>query len=577
MVSGSGPHYISSGNVGIGTTAPRTNLDVSGQILATGVLRVEGYTTPPSGAGVELGYTGGNAYVTGYNRTSSSYTPLILRGDDLILQEGGTEVMRIASGNVGIGTTSPDRKLRVEGTGYFYSGGELVDLLSRSDSTLDIIQASGSTKRGLSIHTYGTGNLMELWYNDGTSWYNRFTVQKGGNVGIGTTGPTAKLDVRASASPGARFFDSGGNLVLELDESTSPIYWEQYLSSQFVLGQFFNTTVDTSKDQILLKEKENGTFYSTGTYISAVRDTGGVAQFDTFRAMTILPPSTKIIAFIEVSDDNFATIKDSKTIELKGDFETFSLESLAFAKYVRVKFDFSTDDPSTTPRLASFEVWYYLDTETENSNFFGKMADFNSSPLAMVETSGISPNYIPKMLDNHIITQSAIYERENGVNVAANLNVHGEFCLNQTCINQGQLEKILSTLNLDEKLLEGKEVDIKSQSIIQLVKTSIKEILSSLTGRIEAAGEWIFEKIFVKIAVIEKVELKSGMTIYDKKTGEPYCVEVENGNLILEKGKCGEEEVILRENSSSETKENSEEGSVGGETINENQTQGSGI
>lgn len=67
-------------NVGIGTTAPRKKLDVSGPILSTDYMRVEGYNTPPTGEGLELGYTAAIGYVTSFKRTDSTWKPLSLRG-----------------------------------------------------------------------------------------------------------------------------------------------------------------------------------------------------------------------------------------------------------------------------------------------------------------------------------------------------------------------------------------------------------------------------------------------------------------------------------------------------------------
>ena len=115
----------------------------------------------------------------------------------LSLRTNNTDRIYITNtGNVGIGTTSPDRTLKVQGTGYFVNAGEIIDLHSRSDSTLDIIQASESTKRALSIHSFGTGQLMEVFYFDGANWLNRFTITKSGNVGIGTSNPIHRLHVR---------------------------------------------------------------------------------------------------------------------------------------------------------------------------------------------------------------------------------------------------------------------------------------------------------------------------------------------------------------------------------------------
>jgi len=70
-----------------------------------------------------------------------------------------------------------------------------------------------------------------------------------------------------------------------------------------------------------------------------------------------LPASTKISAQVQVSDDDFSTIKDSIILELVDDTYTYDISSLSNAKSVRVKFDFQTGDTSITPELIHFEVW----------------------------------------------------------------------------------------------------------------------------------------------------------------------------------------------------------------------------
>ncbi|MEK7505608.1 MAG: hypothetical protein AAB597_01790, partial [Patescibacteria group bacterium] len=104
----------SSGNVGIGTTTPASKLDVSG-----GMMRVMGYAvpSPATGAGAEIFYTGGEAYFHGYNRDTGAYLPIDLVGSTVALKYGAsTGLFLNASGNVGIGTTSPYRRLSVKDT-----------------------------------------------------------------------------------------------------------------------------------------------------------------------------------------------------------------------------------------------------------------------------------------------------------------------------------------------------------------------------------------------------------------------------------------------------------------------------
>jgi hypothetical protein len=115
--------------------------------------------------------------------------------------------------------------------------------------------------------------------------------------------------------------------------------------------------------------------------------------------------------------------------------------------------------------------------------------------------------------------------------------------------------------NNSEPVLSDTDFDLSN--IVQ----SIKGALTSLTGDISAAGQWVFEKIFVKNAEIENLEIKNGISIYDKNTGEFYCVGIENGSLVSKKGKCTEEQLSPITNPNEGTSQNGTELSTSTEEI----------
>ncbi len=103
---------VQSGNVGIGTTNPATKLDTTGTVRSTNI------TTPTGGVGLEMYYSpgSGKGAIFPYDRTNSAYKPLQVGGSTLELFTNGATAMTIdSSGNVGIGTASPSRKLDVNG------------------------------------------------------------------------------------------------------------------------------------------------------------------------------------------------------------------------------------------------------------------------------------------------------------------------------------------------------------------------------------------------------------------------------------------------------------------------------
>jgi hypothetical protein len=93
-------------------------------------------------------------------------------------------------GRVGIGTTSPNSKLTIQG-----GADESADLFNVNNANGNVIgriyQAGGND--GVLQVLNNAGNVRIQLYSHGDSWL------AGGNVGIGTNGPTVKLDVNTIA------------------------------------------------------------------------------------------------------------------------------------------------------------------------------------------------------------------------------------------------------------------------------------------------------------------------------------------------------------------------------------------
>ena len=171
----------SAGNVGIGTASPAYKLDVSGQMRSFG--------TPSSYAQLQslVQYTGAAGPVAlGQGSDATGYL-INIANASLAFGANNTEVMRIAGGNVGIGTTTPGAKLTVTGTS---------ELLRLGDATpfLSFYNAAQSTRFGYIQHT-GTAlalvneqaGQMEFYTNAA----ERMRITSAGVVAIGTSSPSA--------------------------------------------------------------------------------------------------------------------------------------------------------------------------------------------------------------------------------------------------------------------------------------------------------------------------------------------------------------------------------------------------
>ena len=119
--------------------------------------------------------------------------------------EGTDSALAISSTAVGIGTTNPDAKLHIN---------------SATDTTLPALGSSGGSFVDTTAENRGlvAGNLlggeyyMQVQRVDGTGTaYDLLLQPNGGNIGIGTTSPTAPLDIEKDVSG----LDVDGHIVIQ--------------------------------------------------------------------------------------------------------------------------------------------------------------------------------------------------------------------------------------------------------------------------------------------------------------------------------------------------------------------------
>jgi hypothetical protein len=201
------------GNVGIGTTSPGEKLDVSGNIKTTGSI-----TGNSLSVGIPLVSESGTAQIrTGSTANidlsghvqlkeyADSNVAFLQARDDRLNRNIGLQIrtqkqdlsgtrilvdaLRIApSGNVGIGTTSPSRKLEI-----------LNDVAGLSFEVDAGSPHSGAIRfgdnTGWKLHFGRSRESADGAKNAGTQGL-LMTVQDNGNVGIGTRSPNAKLTIQ---------------------------------------------------------------------------------------------------------------------------------------------------------------------------------------------------------------------------------------------------------------------------------------------------------------------------------------------------------------------------------------------
>jgi hypothetical protein len=215
-----------SGNVGIGTSSPAHTLDVVGVSRFVG--NVDVYSTTGGAVNSSLLYFGSAALPEAgaiYSKTDSATAGNLV----LATAESGTgtitERLRITStGNVGIGTTSPDARVKIVGDDT--ASGITLRLDGGGVQTQrGIVFAVGGADYGFINIPVGGGGAMSFGTGSAGAAIERMRIDASGSVGIGTTSPTEKLDVNGNIKiPTTSYIDIGsaaGNNTLYLGKTSS--------------------------------------------------------------------------------------------------------------------------------------------------------------------------------------------------------------------------------------------------------------------------------------------------------------------------------------------------------------------
>jgi hypothetical protein len=204
--------------VGINTTTPATTLDVGGSIYASSIIRNTG---------------GGSAATPSIQPGNDADTGMFWPGTNTIgFSTAGSERMRIdSSGNVGIGTSAPDAKLDVSaGTGSGATGVAGLNTLTVQNSGAAgiAILTTNSVFGSIAFGDPENGAIGRIRYNHSddsmlfqTNAAERMRITSAGNVGIGTTSPTADLSVGSITTSSGDVHLRTSKTAVELTPSNS--------------------------------------------------------------------------------------------------------------------------------------------------------------------------------------------------------------------------------------------------------------------------------------------------------------------------------------------------------------------
>ena len=340
----------SSGNVGIGTTSPLTQLHVNNSVsgsntngISIGKIEGSGWTDTNEELGRLSWYgTYSNSYTAGVGAYISAAADANWDGTETpsrltfsTTPESSTtpaERLRIdKDGKVGIGTASPAHLLHV------YSSG---------NGEIEVERASGAailTQAQASLGRFGTSSNHNLQLMANNSGY--VTVTTAGNVGVGTTAPS---------------FTSGGGLQIthssqanvRLSDSSDVSYNTDVAMSN---ADFYLVNRSSTGD---LKFRVNGS-----TEAITVIPSGNVGIGTTSPAVAL-----DVDGDIRVLDGHKLLAGDSSDFEIKHTGDTY-LSNLSGAMYFRQQVTdgdmvFQSDDGS-----GGDETYFFLDGSTGYTQF----------------------------------------------------------------------------------------------------------------------------------------------------------------------------------------------------------------
>ena len=174
--------YINTGNVGIGTTTPSHKLSVFG-----GNIEIH------NGGATWLGSDATGGFARTFNGNTFRF-----------ISSANAETMRIdnASGNVGIGTTSPSAQLHSNASGSAINYGMFtIDTDNWINFFTGTGTAPGASAAGQGALFWKSGGVLRLGTSTSTAgagFVDMVRIDTDGNVGIGTTNPLAKLDITST-------------------------------------------------------------------------------------------------------------------------------------------------------------------------------------------------------------------------------------------------------------------------------------------------------------------------------------------------------------------------------------------
>lgn len=253
--------YRNLGFVGIGTDSPYSRLTLGGtgaelsfRDAATGATSSITWRDQGNDLKSMLNFYGADASLSLTNYATSG--DIIINAKDKIeLQQNGSTRLAVSSyGNIGIGNTNPLTNLVIEDESTAV-GIQLFTTYSGSNSTDGLLL--GYNAGGAYLHCYENSPIKFSTNN-----LARMVIASGGNVGIGTTAPTAGLHLVGTGYPSSFMYiqsDANQDAGIRLYEGTTA-QWHIFNNSTADGLDIYN-----SGGQVAIFAKQSNSYVGLGT------------------------------------------------------------------------------------------------------------------------------------------------------------------------------------------------------------------------------------------------------------------------------------------------------------------------
>lgn len=289
-------NLILSASTGAATFS--SNVGIGGSPSAAASLDVRGgnvwIRTPTAIQGIQFGYS---------DATHGSYRAAVMGGpqsygasDDgmltfhtqagYVVSSTPPERMRITgAGNVGIGTTSPSNKLDIQaanGTAYTSTAQLRVGGGGVNNNWAQILFSDNALSDGKISYYAAAAEADRMFSISARTTQSDFIIKGNGNVGIGTSSPTAAsglglnkfIDIAGATVPGIVFHSSNGTQECALGTGAEGLSIGAYgaaTASKNIINFFTSDTNSSNSITERMRIKANGysVFSNYGTYVTA--------------------------------------------------------------------------------------------------------------------------------------------------------------------------------------------------------------------------------------------------------------------------------------------------------------------